>query len=144
MDRSALGFSNEEEGQSVASRHLHSATKSVSSQTPNPIPPRVCKAISGSAFEGEHVLFAAIKKDSQKEYLHWKIMKMPWGEGTGWAGENSAYLVSAHRGDRPFDPQKHREISVRHWPEKSLIFPALIFLFPLSVLNRARKENWGF
>lgn len=90
-----------------------------------------------------NILFAALKKDSQKEYLHWKIMKMPWGEGTGWAGENSAYLVSAHRGDRPFDPQKHREISVRHWPEKSDI-SSTDFSFPSVCFESCPEGKLGF
>lgn len=110
MDCLALGFSNQGEGQTVASRHLCSAAKSVSSQTSNPIPPSICKAVSVSACEGEHVIFAALQKDPQKEYLHRRIMKMPRGEGRGRAGGNSAYLLSAHRGDRLFDPQKHREV----------------------------------
>lgn len=82
MDRSALGFSNEEEGQTVASRHLHSATKSVSSQTPNPIPPRVSKAISGSAFEGKHS-FCSFKERLTERISSLKNNEnaLRWGHG---------------------------------------------------------------
>lgn len=55
-----------------------------------------------------------------KEYLQGRIMKMTRGEGRGEAGGKTMLILCLHtRKTGPFELQKRREVSGRHWPPKS-------------------------